>query len=118
MIEGRQESGLAHNTESGGQVQDGGIMGQETGPDCKIKRGNCLTRNIPAEKRITSTKRWGKQKHRFGWIYGKKVTWIWRMKSKVSEASNISSIDPVNQMDETPAINMSESGTLNNISGD
>ena len=91
---------------------------QETGPDCKIKRGNCLTHNIPAEKRTTSTKRWGKQKHGFGWIYGKKVTWICRMKSKALEVSDISSIDSVNQMDETPAIDLSESGTLNNISGD
>ena len=45
-------------------------------------------------------------------FYGKKVTWICRIRRNVPEASDNSNSYSVNQNDETPAMNLSECGTL------
>ena len=43
--------------------------------ECQIKRGKCLNHKIEARKVITTSKRWGKMKKGYGWIYSRRVTY-------------------------------------------
>ena len=49
-------------------------------PECKFRRGKCITHDIKGEKKTISIKKWGKVKTGYGWIYSKKVTWLCRMR--------------------------------------
>ena len=46
--------------------------------DCIIKRGRCQNHNIEARKIVTKSRKWGKVKTGYGWIYSKHVRYSCR----------------------------------------
>ena len=65
---------LAPSMSSGEMFEKADIFEKaNTQNECTIARGRCTTHNILARKIVTSTKKWGKKKDGFGWIYRKSV---------------------------------------------
>ena len=57
---------------------------------CQIKKGRCLTHNIEAKKNTIKSKKWGKTKNGFGWIYSNKVEWLCRLRIRERTDQDIS----------------------------
>ena len=49
--------------------------------ECIIKRGKCQTHQIAARKVVTTSKKWGKVKQGYGWIYRKNVNYCCKLQS-------------------------------------
>ena len=43
--------------------------------ECEFVKGTCRNHRIKGNKKVTSTKKWTKKKHGFGWVTQKKVTY-------------------------------------------
>ena len=43
--------------------------------ECEFVKGTCKNHGIKGNKKVTSTKKWTKKKHGFGWVTQKKVTY-------------------------------------------
>ena len=78
---------------------------------CQIKKGRCLFHNIEARKNTTKSKKWGKTKNGFGWIYSYKVEWLCRLRSKDSTDQDISTSE---KADPDRSANLSKGNNINN----
>ena len=72
--------------ETGAGVGVSNIQSQE----CTITKGRCTKHDILARKIVSNTKKWGKKKDGFGWIYRKSVSYKCMVKTEALVARDIS----------------------------
>ena len=63
-----------------------------SGPaSCVIYKGRCRRHEVEAKKTVNRSKKWGKVKDGWGWVYSCKVEWTCRMKNFGHVAPNFAS---------------------------
>ena len=56
--------------------------------ECEFVRGTCKNHRIKGTRKVTSTKKWTKKKHGFGWVTQKKVTYSCPVGLQSSSSNN------------------------------
>ena len=55
-----------------------------------VKKGRCQKHNLEARKKVITSKKWGKKKEGFGWIYKRSTEYTCRMENLAPEVHEIS----------------------------
>ena len=71
----------------------------------------CLSRNIEASKNTIKSKKWGKTKNGFGWIYSCKVEWLCRLRNGENTDQDISTSE---KADPDRSANLNKGDNINN----
>ena len=62
----------------------------EKASSCEVKKGRCKKHNLEARKKVITSKKWGKKKEGFGWIYRRSTEYTCRMENLAPEVHEIS----------------------------
>ena len=55
-----------------------------------MKKGRCQKHDLEVRKKVITTKKWGKKKDGFGWLYRRSVEYTCRMENLPPEVHEIS----------------------------
>ena len=96
----------------GGKIPEGTNFSTPPPPledtKCQIRRGSCQKHQLKARKTVIKSRKWGKKKDGFGWIYTSKVSYMCRLETQGREVSQNSTLAENSDHDRSVILNINE----------